>query len=73
MPYYRRRPPELWEEIAAVAAGFAAGMAAHWVARTFLRRERLPDEGPRPGPGDGEPARPIVSARGDRAAPGGPR
>lgn len=66
MTYYRRRTPELWEEIAAVAAGAAAGVATYYLARTLLGREPLSgrDDGPgghgaRPhAPGDDDGARP---------------
>lgn len=65
MAYYRRRSPELWEEIAAVAAGAAAGLAAHWLARTLLRRDRLPDGDA--GADTGERPSPSTDRRGGRA------
>lgn len=66
MTYYRRRTPELWEEIAAAAAGAAAGLAAYWVARTLFRREPL-SSGPDPEDRDGGEAPPAGSGG---AAPG---
>lgn len=67
MTYYRRRTPELWEEIAAAAAGAAAGLAGYYLARTLLRRERLPRSAgaSRTDEGDGRPP-----ARSERDRPG---
>lgn len=67
MTYYRRRTLEWWEELAAVGAGLAAGAAAAYLARQWLRRsptgqgrreERFPPDDRRPAPpGEGrEPA-----------------
>lgn len=68
MIYYRRRTPELWEEIAAAAAGAATGLAVYYVARALLGRHPvpgpekrpdagdLPPEGPEPGPAGAERA-----------------
>lgn len=42
MIYYRRRSPELWEEVAAAAVGAAAGLAVYYVARALLGRDALP-------------------------------
>lgn len=47
MTYYRRGSTDTWEELAAVAVGVAAGAAAAYLARLWLRRE--PVDGPERG------------------------
>lgn len=44
MVYYRRRGLEWWEEAAAAAVGVAAGLAAGYLARHWLKREPLGGE-----------------------------
>lgn len=44
MTYYRRGSTDLWDELAALAVGVAAGAAAAYLARLLLRREPVEDE-----------------------------
>lgn len=69
MTYYRRRTPELWEEIAAVAAGAAAGVATYYLARILLGRELLSGRADGPGAGGGDGARMPARGDGDGARP----
>lgn len=81
MSYFRRRSLQPWEEIAAMAAGAAAGLVTTYLFRTWLKRDPIGDEpAPRdrrsPGPtGDRPPRR--RSGRDERsddpAFPGGER
>lgn len=72
MAYYRRRTPELWEEIAAAAAGVAAGLAAHYLTRTLLRRDPLPGGG-EAGDGPGDRPSPPAGASRERTTTSAPR
>jgi hypothetical protein len=47
--YFRRRTPTWWEELAAGAAGAAAGIAAWYFVRTLLGRDELARDRDRPG------------------------
>lgn len=67
MIYYRRRSPELWEEVAAAAVGAAAGVAVYYVARAFVGRDALPGPGREARRPDGStPREGPVPERGSR-------
>lgn len=69
MIYYRRRTPELWEEIAAAAAGAATGLAVYYVARALLGRHPIPGPEKRPDAGDRAAAGPEPDGAGAERAP----
>ncbi len=67
---YRRRPADRQDELAALGAGLAAGVAVAavtwYLARTLLRRESLPS-GPAPEP----PEEGVVRERASEPVPEG--
>ena len=72
MTYFRRRTPTWWEDLAAGAAGAAAGLAAWYVARTLLGRDELARGRDRERPGEPPaPRRDAPSGAGE--APDAPR
>jgi len=52
---YRRGTLSVDEELVAVAAGLAAGLAGLYLARRWLAREPIPAAAPDPGPPDARP------------------
>lgn len=45
MTHYRRGSTDLWEELAALAAGAAAGAGVAYLVRLLLQREPLDEPG----------------------------
>lgn len=72
MTHYRRRTPDLWETVAATAAGAAAGLAAFYLARTLMSREPLERARDAPGAGGADDPPPAARDPGDAPRGDGP-